>query len=319
MATRSDVGDHEAPPTATDAPGQQVPDFEPPPESRWSPTASLREIGRELWTSRDLLMQVTLRDVRLRYRQAVMGFGWAVLTPLLIVLAGIVIRVAMARYAGSEVSGVDVANVAVKGLGWAFFVGAIGFATPSIVANHVLVTKVYFPREVLPLSAVLTQTLDSLVGGAAVLAVLPFFGVRPAWAWAWVPLVLLLLFLFVVAAALVLSCANLFFRDVKYIVQVALTFGIFFTPVLLEPVAFGATGAMLVMLNPLSPLLEALRLTVIEGHNLLTPLTSVLPSGERVLVWTPWYLAYASVWSVAGVALAALLFHRLEDAFAERI
>jgi lipopolysaccharide transport system permease protein len=175
------------------------------------------------------------------------------------------------------------------------------------------VTKVYFPRAVLPLAATLGQCFDTLVGAALVAVMLPFLGVHATAALAWVPVLALLLLLLTVASGLFLSCANLFYRDVKYIVQVLLTFGIFFTPVFFEPAMLGPRLARLSMLNPLSPLLEGFRLAIVEGHNLLLPLVS--PAG--VVLWSPFYLAYAAVWALAGLAAATTLFHRSEFVFAE--
>jgi ABC-type polysaccharide/polyol phosphate export permease len=298
-------------PAATDA------DIESPPQS--SLVGQYREIGHELWAHRELLVQLTLRDVRLRYKQAVMGFGWALLMPIFVVMSGLVVRYAMAYYSGAAVNGSEISGMMVKAVVWAFFAGAVGFATASLVTNMVLVTKVYFAREVLPLSATMAQAFDSAVGAAAVAVLLAVLGVRPTWALLWVPVLALLLFCFTAAVALFLSCANLFYRDVKYIVQIVLTFGIFFTPVLFEPVMFGPRGARLLMLNPLSPFLEGLRLSVVHGHNLMTPLVELSRKGEAVLVWTPWYLGYATLWAVAGLALASLMFHKLEFVFAEYI
>jgi len=278
-----------------------------------------REIAHELWAHRELLVQLTLRDIRLRYKQAVMGFGWALLMPIFVVMSGIVVRLALAHYSGGAVQATEVSGVMVKAVAWAFFAGAVGFATSSLISNTVLVTKVYFAREVLPLSATLAQAVDSAVGAAAVGVVLAFLGIQPTLALLWVPLLAVLLFLFTAAVGLFLSCANLFYRDVKYLVQIVLTFGIFFTPVLFEPVMFGARGARIIMLNPLSPFIEGLRLSVVEGHNLLTPLVQATRAGEAVLVWTPWYLGYAALSAVGGLALAALMFHKLEFVFAEYV
>jgi ABC-type polysaccharide/polyol phosphate export permease len=292
---------------------------EPVLAARTSIVHSLAEIATDFWAHRDLLHQLTLRDIRLRYKQAVMGFAWSILTPTLIVLSGVIVRLGMARFAGSPLAAADVASVAVKGPAWAFFVGSISFATASVVANSVLVTKVYFPREMLPLSAVLAQGFDSLIAAMAVAVLLPFLGVGASAALLWVPLLVLLLVLLTAGAALLLSCANLFFRDVKYIVQVGLTFGIFFTPVLFEPAVFGSRGAALMMLNPVAPLLEGLRLAVVAQHDLLEPLTVISAGGQSVLAWTPWYLAYAALWSVGGAVISALVFHRLEYVFAEYV
>ena len=288
-----------------------------PPKA--SVVQQFREIAGEVWTHRELLTQLTMRDVRLRYKQAIMGFGWALLMPVFVVMSGLIVRYAIAHYSGSTVQSGEVAGMVVKAVGWSFFAGAIGFATTSLVSNMVLVTKVYFAREVLPLSATLAQGLDSAVAAAAVAVLLAGLGIRPTFALLWVPVLALLLFVFTAATALFLSCANLFYRDVKYIVQVVLTFGIFFTPVLFEPAMFGARGARLIMLNPISPFLEGLRLSVVKGHNLWTPLVELSRKGEAVLVWSPWYLGYAALWAVGGLALAALMFHKLEFVFAEYV
>jgi ABC-type polysaccharide/polyol phosphate export permease len=293
-----------------------VPGGRAPTPPRSSVMDDYREIVSDLWHGRDLLHQLTLRDIRIRYKQAVMGFGWSVFMPIMVILSGALVRYSMAHVSGGAFDTADIAGLAVKALPWAFFVGTIGFATASLTSNMHLVSKVYFPREVLPLSATLAQCFDTLIGLAALTVLLPFLGVRPSWAMLWVPVLLLLLVLFTAAASLFLSCANLFFRDVKYIVQVMLTFGIFFTPVFFEPAMLGTKGSRIVMLNPLSPILEGMRLAVVKGHNLLVPITE---TAKGAVVWDPWYLAYAALWAVGGLLAAALLFHRSEFVFAEYV
>ncbi len=284
---------------------------------RW--LVDLQEIGREYWQYRELLHQITLRDIRIRYKQAVMGFGWALLMPMLIVLSGLVVRYAMAYLSGSQLEATAITGVAVKAIPWAFFVGAIGFANASLTANTNLVTKIYFPREVLPISATLAQVFDSLVGAGALLLVLPLLGVRFSSTLIWVPVMALLLLVFTAGAALFLSCANLFFRDVKYIVQVVLTFGIFFTPVFFEPAMFGEMGTKILMLNPLAPMLEGIRLSVIEGHNLLHPMVQQSNTAQPIVTWSPWYIAYGATWAVVVLIGSSLMFHRLEFLFAEHV
>jgi ABC-type polysaccharide/polyol phosphate export permease len=188
-------------------------------------------------------------------------------------------------------------------------------ATPSLIANISLVTKIYFPREVLPLAAVLAQTFDSAIGATIVTLLLPFFGVGVSLQLLWVPLLLVGLWTLATAAGLFLSCANLFFRDVKYLVQVFLTFGIFVTPVLMDASMYGPKGAAIVMLNPVAPILEGLRLTVVQHHNLLRPYTA--PAG--FVTWHPWYLAYSLGIAGFGLVASAVIFHRSERRFAEII
>ncbi len=272
----------------------------------------------EVWEHRELLEQLTRRDIKLRYKQAAMGFAWAVFMPCLIVLSGLIIRFAMAQISGQSLARVDIANIAIKGVGWAFFVGALGFATASLVGNSNLVTKIYFPREVLPLSSVGAQAFDTSIGLLTLCIILPFLGVRLHASLAWVPLLLVLLVLFTTGVSLFLSCANLFFRDIKYIVQVVLMFGIFFTPIFFEPSMLGARGAHIAMLNPLTGILEGLRLSVVEGHNLLYPMSVVIKGVERA-VWEPWELVYSGVCAVVAVLGAALMFRRLQHLFAEYV
>lgn len=276
------------------------------------------EILSDFRNSRDLLYQITLRDVRIRYKQAVMGFGWALFMPIMVVMSGMIVRFAMAALSGGQIEPGAVATIAVKSIPWAFFVGSIGFAVVSLTGNSNLITKIYFPREVLPLSSVLAQAFDTAIGLCALGIVLPFLGVRLHWSQLWVPVLLATLLGFTAAAALLLSAANLFFRDVKYIVQVVLTFGIFFTPVFYEPAMLGPIGARVIMLNPLAPILEALRLVIVEGHSLLAPLVSA-KAGQPVLAWSPWYLAASAVWAALGLVLSAILFHRAEFKFAELV
>jgi len=291
------------------------PPADTPPTSRLLP--DLRQIAQDIWDFRELLTQLAKRDIKIRYKQAVMGFGWALFMPILIVLAGLVIRLALSYAGGIAIDRADAGALALKGLCWSFFVGTIGFATASLTANMNLVTKIYFPREVLPLSSLVAQAFDSAIAGVVVLAALPFLGLTLSPGLLWLPVLLLLLICLTAGASLFLSCANLFFRDVKYLVQVLLTFGVFFTPVLFEASVLGATGAQLLMLNPLAPILEGLRLSVIEGHSLLAPIMETSGRGTPVTVWEPWYLAYAALWALGGLTASAVLFHRAESAFAE--
>ena len=276
----------------------------------------LRESIADLRSHGELLAQLTSRDIKLRYKQAVMGFAWAIFMPVLIVLAGLVVRLSMAYVSGKPLSVDGMAGVAVKALPWAFFVGAVGFASNSLLSNQALVSKVFFPREVLPISAVLAQGFDTAVGSVALTIALPFLGATLSPALLWIVPLALLLLITTTAICLFLACSNLFFRDVKYIVQVLLTFGIFFTPVLFDAPMLGERIAPLVMLNPLAPILEGLRLAIVEGHNLLEPLR-VIEGGKLVELWSPWLLLWSAGVGVIGLILSITMFRRLQYLFAE--
>jgi lipopolysaccharide transport system permease protein len=276
----------------------------------------------DLWTSfrdiarhHELLVELTRRDLRIRYTQAVMGVLWAVLTPLVVALSGWMIRFGMSYLAGATLRPAELGGIAVKAVAWSFFTGALSFGTLSLTANLPLVTKVYFPRAILPLSAVSTQVVDTAIGAAALMLVLPFFGVTLHAGLLWVPVLLLLLLLFTSGLTLVGAAGNVFYRDVKHVVQLVTSFGIFFTPVFFDAGAFGPRGTRLLLLNPLGPIVEGLRLAIVDQHPLLEPIVS--PAG--VVTWSAGYLAYAAVWSVVVALGGALLFRRAEFTFAEYV
>jgi len=285
----------------------------PPRVSRRTVVGDLREIALEMRQSRDLLQQLTLRDIRIRYKQALFGFAWALLIPAAVVFSGLAVRVAFAYASGKGLELAQIAGMAIKAVPWAFFVGCLNAGTQSLVANKGLVTKIYFPREVLPLSTILAQSFDSLIGFGLVVLILPFFNVTPSVQLLWVPLLLLMLWTLALAAALLLSCANLFFRDVKYLVQVFLSFGIFITPVIFEAHMFGPIGSRILMLNPVGPILEGLRLSVVQQQNLLDTVRA--PAG--FVYWHPMSLMYSAAWAFGGLLIAMIVFHRSERRFAE--
>jgi lipopolysaccharide transport system permease protein len=291
----------------------------PPSEEHRSILADFREIWRELAAARGLALEFVLRDVRVRYKQTAMGFLWAVLTPTLIVISGALVRAAMAYVGGRELAASELAGMALKALPWSFFVGSLGFATVSLTSNASLVTKIYFPREVLPLASTIAHAFDACIGGAVLLVACLAFGVTFGVGALWVPPLALCMLLLTAGAALMASCANLFLRDVKYIVQVFITFGIFFTPVLFEPEMFGSVGARLMMLNPIAPILEGIRLAAIENHNLAEPLIVTGRHAVAILVWSPWYLVYSAVWAAAAFVIGLVVFHRAEAKFAEYV
>jgi lipopolysaccharide transport system permease protein len=287
----------------------------PPPEIRPTLLEDLRQIATDIRWSKNLIYQLVLRDIRIKYKQAVFGFAWALLIPMAVVGAGLAVRFAIAFYSGKGLALGQIAGMAVKAVPWAFFVGCLNVATPSLVSNVSLVTKIFFPREVLPLSAILAQSVDSIIGGLIVVCLLPFLGVVWSWQLLWAPVLLMMLWFLALAFGLFLSCANIFFRDVKYLVQVFLTFGIFITPVMLDASMYGPKGSQIMMLNPVAPILEGLRLAVVHHQNLLSP--RVAPDG--FIFWRPWYLAYTALWAFGGLVVSALIFHRSERRFAELV
>ena len=261
----------------------------------------MREALRDLLRNRELLYMITWREIRIRYKQSVMGLLWAVLMPIIITSAGVVVRLAASRVSGQPITWADVAGIAVKALPWAFFVSALRFGTTSLTANSSLVTKIKFPRLIFPVSSVLTSLFDMAIALPVILILLPVAGVRPSLELLWAPLLLVIIVVFTAGLCIVFSAANLFFRDVKYLVEVVLTFAIFFTPVLYDVSVAGKWRSIL-MLNPIAPLLEGLN-------------SSVVLASQPELPWVGYSAGIAVLLFWGGV----VFFRRLEPRFAESV
>ncbi|MGH7470694.1 MAG: ABC transporter permease [Longimicrobiales bacterium] len=239
------------------------------------------------------------REITVKYKQSVMGFMWAVLMPALIVASGVLVRFAFSKLQGTPLTLDDVALVSVKSVPWAFFISAIRFCSMSLVSNANLVAKIYMPREVFPLASILSQAMDLAVASGVLVVVLALAGVGISPQILWIPLLLTLLFLLATGIGLFVSAAGLFFRDVKYLVEVFVTFAIFFTPVFYESALFGEWGRIL-LLNPVAPILEGFANAIVHQR---------VPA----LGW----LAYSAVASTVIFVGAWRTFRRLEPYFAQ--
>ena len=261
----------------------------------------LKAWAAELLRRRDLLFAVTARELKVKYKQSVMGVLWAVLMPVVIVSAGLLLRFAFARVAGTTLGRNDLVLVAVKAAPWAFVVSSIRFASLSLIANSNLVTKISMPREIFPFAAILSQLVDFGIASAVLAVILVIAGVPVHATVLWIPLLVLVLIVLTAAVGLFLAAAALFFRDVKYIVEIALTFAIFFTPVFYEVELFGRWATVL-LLNPVAPLLEGLGAAV-TGRPMPQP------------IWFAW----SAIAAALSLYAALTVFRRLDPYFAESI
>jgi len=256
---------------------------------------------KEILKYKDLLWMLTLRDIRIRYKQAAMGFLWAIFMPLMAVLAGALIKTAISITSGKPIDIAGIASISVKVLPWTFFISALKFAVNSLVGNRELITKIYFPREVFPFASILACLFDFLIASITLTIMLIIGHIGISTQILWLPLLLLFLILFTSGLGLLLASANLFFRDVKYIVEIILMFGIFFTPVFYEASTFGKWKAYL-LINPIGSILEGINNVV-------------------VLHTAPdfFWLIYAGIASVLTFIIGLAVFHTSEPYFAESI
>jgi ABC-2 type transport system permease protein/lipopolysaccharide transport system permease protein len=255
------------------------------------------EMLREQVDYRELLYQMTLRDVRVRYKQAVMGFGWAVFMPI---VNTVLFSVIFTRVASLD-TGVPYAIFAYTGLlFWNFFASSLRFSVTSLSGNAVLVTKIYFPREIFPFSAILVCLVDLLVGATVLAGLLVYYRIAPTPALLFLPVILGIQILFTAGIALIISMANLFLRDVKYLFEMVLTVWMFATSVVYPvDLVSGRLGAIL-RLNPMTPIIDGYRQVLLHG---------------QIPEWGS--LAAAAVLAVFTFIAGWLTFHRAEYRFAE--
>lgn len=257
----------------------------------------------------DLLVSLTWRDIRVRYKQSMLGIAWAVLLPLsmMLIFTFVFTRAIDAR----GILNVDMpyALFAYTGIvPWTFFSASLGGCVNSLVANRNLVTKVYFPREVFPLSCIASSFVDFCVAMIVLVALMAYFQWQGSWtftatpALAFLPIVVVVQITLTIGLGMLLAMANLFFRDVRQVYGVAIQLAMFVSAVVVPVPRDGSTLAKLIAINPLVPIIGAYRDCIVYGR---------LPEFEA--------FSYAVAVAIALVVVGWTLFRRASFKFAECI
>ena len=255
-----------------------------------------------LWQRRELLWSMIGRNIRSQYKQSILGYAWIFVNPLMQMLVLTFVFSTILRIGREVIPYPFPLFLFVALLPWMFFSNALSSATDSISGSASLVTKVYFPREILVTAAVFSKVVDLLFGLLILLGLMVFYNQYPSWTAVWVPAIFAIQLLFTIGLALPLAALNLFFHDVRYLVGVVLLVWFYITPVI-YPVEMVPDRYKIVFdLNPLSMVLNAYRRVLLDGTS---------PSWDRLLL------------GIAGALLALLLgyylFKRMEAGFADRI
>ena len=215
---------------------------------------------RELWQYRELLFFLTWRDVLVRYKQAILGVAWAVLQPFLTMVVFTVVFNRMLGVKSSE-PGLPYEVFSFSGLlAWQFFAGALSRSGISLVGNANLLTKVYFPRLVIPTSAVMAGLVDFVISFVILLILMAFYGIVPSWHIVFLPLFLVLAIISALAVSLWLSALNVLYRDVQYLVPFLVQLWMFVSPVIysLKEIPTG-TVRVVFLLNPMTGVIGGFR------------------------------------------------------------
>jgi len=228
------------------------------PHARIEPSKGWVSLGlKDLWQYRELLFFLTWRDIKVRYKQTALGAAWAIIQPLFTML---VFTLFFGRLAKVPSDGIPYPLFSYAALlPWQLFAYALTESSNSVVANERLITKVYFPRLVVPLASVLAGLVDFAVAFIFLLGMMAWYGVRPGW-----PLLTLPFFiLFAVATAfgvgLWLSALNVQYRDVRYTLNFIVQFWMFASPVAYSSTLVPARWRPLYGLNPMAGVIEGFR------------------------------------------------------------
>ena len=260
---------------------------------------------RELFGAYELLFTLTERDLRVRYKQAFLGALWAVLQPLFLMVIFSVVFGKIARVGSEGVPYPIFSYVAL--VPWGFFSNSVNYGTGNITSNAWMIRKVYLPRDVLPLSAMLSAFADFLASGAILVVMLFAYGFTPRLTWIAYPVLLATLVLLAIAAAYAVSMVTVYFRDTRYGIPTLLQVLMYATPVAYPltkaagALPRGLRGAYL-YLNPFVPIMDGFRRILIHGQ------------------WPQWGpLGSATAVGVVCLYLTYRRYKRLDPTFADVI
>jgi lipopolysaccharide transport system permease protein len=253
---------------------------------------------QELWKYRELLYFLTWRDIKVRYKQTVLGAAWAVIQPFLTM---VVFTLFFGWLAKVPSDGIPYPIFAFTALvPWTFFANGLSQSSNSLVGSSNLITKVYFPRLTIPISAVLSGVIDFFIAFVVLITMMAYYGVSPTINILWLPLLLLLALITSLGSGLWLSALNVKYRDVRYVMPFVVQLWMFSTPIAYPSSLLTEPWRTLFALNPMVGVIEGFRWALL-GTGPLPGSTIVVSFFAAVLLLVP----------------GAFYFRRMEKTFAD--
>ncbi|MEN6372715.1 MAG: ABC transporter permease [Armatimonadota bacterium] len=275
----------------------------------------------ELYKYRDLLMQLVVRDLKVRYKNSVLGFFWSLINPL--------VQVATITLVVKYIMRVEIPNYSayllVAYLPWMFFQMSLMDASQAVLMHHDLLKKVYFPREVLPLSMVIANLVHFLLAIIVFFIYLLVIGTPIVATWLLLPVLILIEFLLITGLSFFISCLNVFYEDIKYIVSVLLNILFYLTPVIYLsemiytklPAATRSIFFSLYQLVPLNTIVIAFRKLLLQPYSVPPQVKTAFEIKD--LPFNYEFLAIAGAVSLLTAILGYAYFNARKWSFAEQI
>lgn len=266
------------------------------------PGRAERNYWRDLWRYRELFYVLAWRDLAVRYKQTSIGIAWAVIRP---VLTMAVFTVVFGKIAALPApGGVPYPILVFAGmLPWQFFANALSEASNSLIGNANLISKVYFPRLIIPAGSVITSLVDLVISGVVLAALMAWYGYAPDWRVVTLPLFVALAFAVAAGMGVWLCALNVEYRDFRYVIPFIVQFGLYVSPVGFSSAVVPERWRMLYSLNPMVGVIDGFRWALLRGQPRL---------------YLPGLLASAALTAVL-VASGLAYFRRTERTFSDVI
>lgn len=223
-----------------------------------------RHYWRDLWRYRELLLFLAWRDLLVRYKQTVIGVAWALLRPAITMVVFTVVFGHLARLPSGDVPYPILVFVGL--LPWFFFSSALSDAGNSIVSSGSLISKVYFPRLVVPLSAVVVSLVDLLISAVILAGLMLWYGFVPDWRIITLPLFVLVAFAAALGAGLWITALNVKYRDFRYVIPFIVQFGLYISPVGFSSAIVPEKWRFVYSLNPMVGVIDGFRWATLGGR-----------------------------------------------------
>lgn len=234
------------------------------------PGKSEKNYWLDIWRFRELFYTLTWRDIKVRYKQTVVGAAWSVIKPLLTM---IIFTVVFSRIANLPTEGSAPYAIMVFAalLPWQFFSTSLTEASNSLISNTNLITKIYFPRLIIPASAVITSFVDFAISFGLLVILMIIYQYTPSWQIIFLPLFLVLAFISSFGISLYLTALNVKYRDFRYIIPFIVQFGLYISPVGFSSTVVPEKWRLLYSLNPMVGVIDGFRWCILGENNIYIP------------------------------------------------
>lgn len=231
---------------------------------------------KDLWVYRELFYILSWRDIKVRYKQTILGAAWSIIRP---VLTTIIFTIVFSKIAKLQNPGNApyILMVYAGMLPWQFFSNALSESSGSLIGNANLITKVYFPRLIIPASAVITSMVDFLISFLILIVLMIIFQFTPSWQILFLPFFVILVFMLAFGAGLYLTALNVKYRDFRYIIPFIIQFGLYITPVGFSSNIIAEKWRFLYDLNPMVGIIDGFRWCILgESINMHSLIVSIM-------------------------------------------